>query len=141
MNTDTPLLFRPMPLRGVTLPNRLVLAPMMQYRAENGFASDWHLAHYGKFALGGFGTVMTEVVSVESAGRITHGDLGLWSDEFIPGLKRVTDFVHSQGALAAIQIGHSGRKRLKPTRLGRRWTADCIGRCARRSAVDAARSV
>ena len=110
MNTDTPLLFCPMPLRGLTLPNRLVLAPMMQYRAENGFAADWHLAHYSKFAFGGFGTVMTEVVAVEPAGRITHGDLGLWSDEFIPGLTRVTDFVHSQGALAAIQIGHAGRK-------------------------------
>ncbi len=112
MNTQTalPNLFTPYQIRDTVLPNRLVLAPMMQYRAKDGFALDWHLVHFGKFALGGFGTVMTEVVSVEPRGRITHGDLGIWSDEHIAPLKRCTDFIHSQGALAAIQIGHAGRK-------------------------------
>lgn len=106
----SPLLFTPYTIRGTTLPNRLVLAPMMQYMAKDGFASDWHLAHFAKFALGGFGTVMTEVVAVAKDGRITYGDMGLWSDEHIPGMKRFNDFIHSQGALAAIQLGHSGRK-------------------------------
>ena len=105
-----PRLFSPYQIRDTVLPNRLVLAPMMQYRSKDGFASDWHLVHFGKFALGGFGTVMTEVVSVEPCGRITHGDLGIWSDDQIAPLKRCTDFIHSQGALAAIQIGHAGRK-------------------------------
>jgi 2,4-dienoyl-CoA reductase-like NADH-dependent reductase (Old Yellow Enzyme family) len=103
-------LFTPYQLRGTTFPNRLVLAPMMQYRAIDGFVSDWHIVHLGKFALGGFGAVMTEVVAVEKTGRISCGDLGLWSDEQIVGLKRCTDFIHSQGSLAAIQIGHAGRK-------------------------------
>ena len=112
MNTQNslPKLFTPLQIRDTVLPNRLVLAPMMQYRSKDGFASDWHLVHFGKFALGGFGTVMTEVVSIEPRGRITHGDLGIWSDEHIAPLKRCTDFIHSQGALAAIQIGHAGRK-------------------------------
>ena len=105
-----PRLFSPYQIRDTVLPNRLVLAPMMQYRSKDGFASDWHLVHFGKFALGGFGTVMTEVVSVEPCGRITHGDLGIWSDDQIAPLKRCTDFIHTQGALAAIQIGHAGRK-------------------------------
>ena len=82
-------LFTPYRLRNTTFPNRLVLAPMMQYRATDGFVSDWHIVHLGKFALGGFGAVMTEVVAVEKTGRISCGDLGLWSDEQIVGLKRV----------------------------------------------------
>lgn len=107
---NIPALFSPLKVRGITFPNRLVLAPMMQYQSINGFANDWHLVHYGKFALGGFGTVMTEVVAVQERGRISYGDLGLWSDDHIPGLKRCVDFLHGQGALAAIQLGHAGRK-------------------------------
>lgn len=103
-------LFRPLQIRGTILPNRIVLAPMMQCKAVDGFMSDWHLVHYGKFALGGFGTVLTEAVAVEPAGRITHGCPGIWSDTQVPMLRRIVDFVHSQGALAAIQLGHSGRK-------------------------------
>lgn len=110
MHTNTSSLFTTYQIRGTTFPNRLVLAPMMQYRATDGFVSDWHLVHLGKFALGGFGTVMTEVVAVEKTGRISCGDLGLWSDEHIAGMKRCTDFIHSQGSLAAIQLGHAGRK-------------------------------
>ena len=110
MSIATPLLFSPYTNRETTFPNRLVLAPMMQYMAKDGFASDWHLAHFGKFALGGFGAVMTEVVAVSENGRITYGDMGLWSDAHIPGMKRFIDFIHSQHALAAIQLGHSGRK-------------------------------
>ena len=110
MVSSQSLLFSPYRIRDVTLPNRIVLAPMMQCKAINGFASDWHFAHFSKFALGGFGTVMTEAVAVEPIGRITYGDLGLWSDEFVPQLRRITDFIHEQGALAAIQLAHAGRK-------------------------------
>ena len=108
--TDTPMLLTPLMLRAATLPNRMVVAPMCQYSAVNGFAGDWHLVHLGKFALGGFGVVMTEATAVEERGRITHGDLGIWSDDHVAGLRRVTDFIHREGALAAIQIAHAGRK-------------------------------
>lgn len=107
--TDCALL-SPFKIRDTVFPNRVVLAPMMQCRAIDGHMSDWHLVHYGKFALGGFGTVMTEAVAVEPGGRISYGCPGLWSDDHIPMLRRIVDFAHSQGALAAIQLGHSGRK-------------------------------
>jgi 2,4-dienoyl-CoA reductase-like NADH-dependent reductase (Old Yellow Enzyme family) len=110
MTVEQSALFSSYKIRETTLPNRIVLAPMMQCKAVDGFASDWHFAHFSKFALGGFGTVMTEAIAVEPRGRITYGDLGLWSDEFIPDLKRITDFIHAQGALAAIQLAHAGRK-------------------------------
>ena len=112
-----PLLFQPLTIRGVTLKNRIVLAPMHQYASNQGFATDWHLMNAGKFAAGGVGLVMVESTKVERRGCGTVGDLGLWKDEFIPGLKRITDFIHAQGAVSAIQIGHSGRK----ARLTRPW--------------------
>jgi 2,4-dienoyl-CoA reductase-like NADH-dependent reductase (Old Yellow Enzyme family) len=110
MEAAQPVLFTPLKIRGAELPNRLVLAPMMQYRAFDGNINDWHLVHFGKFALGGFGVVMTEVVSVEATGRISYGDLGLWSDSQIEGMKRCTNFIHAEGSLAAVQLGHAGRK-------------------------------
>ncbi len=106
----TPLLFTPLQLRGLTLKNRLVISPMCTYTAHEGIANDWHLVHLGKLASGGAGMVFTEVVAVARDGRITHGDLGLWSDEQIEPLARVVRFMKSQGAAAAIQIGHAGRK-------------------------------
>ena len=106
----TPLLFTPLQLRGLTLKNRLVISPMCTYTAHEGIANDWHLVHLGKLASGGAGMVFTEVVAVARDGRITHGDLGLWSDEQIEPLARVVRFMKSQGAVAAIQIGHAGRK-------------------------------
>ena len=105
-----PLLFQPIPLREVRAPNRVVLAPMCQYSATDGHATDWHLVHLGKMAQGGAGIVMTEATAVEARGRITHGDLGLWSDDFVPGLARITAFVRSMGAVPAIQLAHAGRK-------------------------------
>lgn len=106
----TPLLFSPFAMRGVTARNRLMLAPMNQHRATDGLADDGLLVHLGKFALGGFGIVTTEATAVSLSGRIGPGDLGIWSDAHVPGLKRVTDYLHSRGALCAMQIGHSGRK-------------------------------
>ena len=113
----TPVLFTPLQIRDVTIRNRVVLAPMHQYAAKQGFATDWHLMNAGKYAAGGCGLVMVESTKVERRGSGTVGDLGLWKDDFIPGLKRVSDFIKSQGATAAIQIGHSGRK----ARLTRPW--------------------
>jgi 2,4-dienoyl-CoA reductase-like NADH-dependent reductase (Old Yellow Enzyme family) len=112
-----PLLFTPLQIREVTLRNRVVLAPMHQYASNQGFATDWHLMNAGRYAAGGCGLVMVESTKVERRGCGTVGDLGLWQDAFIPGLKRVTDFIKAQGATAAIQIGHSGRK----ARVTRPW--------------------
>ena len=105
-----PLLFTPLQIAGATLRNRMVLSPMCQYCAIDGYADDWHLVHLGKFALGGMGLVFTEATAVEERGRISYGDLGIWSDSFLPGLKRIADFVRAQGALPGIQIAHAGRK-------------------------------
>lgn len=105
-----PQLFSPLTLRGLTLKNRVVISPMCQYSSQDGFASDWHLVHLGKFAQGGAGLVFTEAAAVESGGRITHGDLGIWSDEHIPGLQRISAFVKSQGSVPAVQLAHAGRK-------------------------------
>lgn len=105
-----PLLFTPITLRGVTPRNRVVIPPMCQYTATDGMANDWHFAHYAKFATGGTGLIFTEAVAVEPNGRITHGDLGIWSDAHIPALKRITSFLKSQGSVPAIQLAHAGRK-------------------------------
>ncbi|MFV0472823.1 MAG: NADH:flavin oxidoreductase/NADH oxidase [Pikeienuella sp.] len=106
----TPLLFTPITLRGLTLRNRIVIAPMCQYSAEDGLANDWHFAHLAKFAIGGAGAVMTEAAAVSPEGRITHGDLGIWSDAHGEALKRVVGFMKAQGAAPGIQLGHAGRK-------------------------------
>ena len=103
-------LFEPLTLRSVTLRNRLALSPMCQYQARDGYANDYHLIHYGKFALGGFGLVMVEATGVSPEGRITHGDLGLWDDGQIEGLARISAVVKRYGAAPGIQIGHAGPK-------------------------------
>jgi 2,4-dienoyl-CoA reductase-like NADH-dependent reductase (Old Yellow Enzyme family) len=104
------LLFEPIELRAVTARNRLVVSPMCQYSAQDGHVTDWHLVHLGKFAQGGAGIVFVEATAVEARGRITHGDTGIWDDTHIAGLRRIADFVRSQGALPAIQLAHAGRK-------------------------------
>ena len=106
----SPLLFQPVELRGVRLRNRIVISPMCQYSAQDGQVTDWHLVHLGKFAQGGAGAVFVEATAVERRGRITHGDTGIWDDGHIIGLKRVTEFVKSQGAVPALQLAHAGRK-------------------------------
>jgi 2,4-dienoyl-CoA reductase-like NADH-dependent reductase (Old Yellow Enzyme family) len=104
------LLFTPLQLRDVTLKNRVVVAPMHQYSADRGFATDWHLMNAGRFAAGGAGLVIMESTKVERRGCGTVGDLGIWKDDFIPGLKRCVDFIRQHGAVPGIQLGHSGRK-------------------------------
>src|ERR1700747_612043 len=103
-------LFDPLKIRDVVLKNRIVVSPMCQYSSTDGFATDWHLVHLGSRAVGGAAMVIAEATGVAPEGRITPGCLGLWKDEHIPGLKRVTDFIHSQGSLAGIQLAHAGRK-------------------------------
>ena len=105
-----PKLFESIRLRSVQARNRVVVSPMCQYSAENGHVTDWHLVHLGKFAQGGAGIVFVEASAVESRGRITHGDVGIWDDAHIAGLKRISSFVKSQGAVPAIQLAHAGRK-------------------------------
>src|SRR5215471_5421574 len=103
-------LLSPLTIRGVTLRNRIVMSPMCQYIARDGFADDWHLVHLGSRAAGGAALVIVEATAVTRDGRITHGDLGIWSDEHVAPLARIVRFVHSQGALAGIQLAHAGRK-------------------------------
>src|SRR6478672_6118207 len=107
---STPTLLQPLTLRGLTLRNRLVVAPMCQYSVTDGFVGDYHLVHLGRFALGGFGLVIVEATGVTADGRISHGDVGLWSDEHIPGLARIADFLRAEGAAAGIQLSHAGSK-------------------------------
>ncbi len=104
------LLLQPFALRGVPLRNRVVISPMCQYSAADGVANDWHLVQYGRFAVGGAGLVFLEATAVAPEGRITHGDLGLWSEEQVPPLARVASFLKAQGAAAGLQLGHAGRK-------------------------------
>jgi len=106
---DVPL-FTPYTLRGLRLRNRIGISPMCQYSAVDGFANDWHLAHLGARAAGGAGLVIMEATGISSEGRITPGCHGIWKDEHIPFLKRITDFVKAQGAAIGIQLGHAGRK-------------------------------
>jgi 2,4-dienoyl-CoA reductase-like NADH-dependent reductase (Old Yellow Enzyme family) len=103
-------LFSPLQIGSVTLPNRIVVSPMCEYSSEDGLANDWHLVHLGSRAVGGAGLVFTEATAVTPGGRISPQDLGLWKDEHIAPLARVTAFLHSQGAHAGIQLAHAGRK-------------------------------
>ena len=104
-------LFSPISLSDVNIPNRIVVAPMCQYSANEGNATDWHLMHLGQFAVSGVGLIFTEAVGVEMTGRISPGCLALCTDEHEKNLKRVVDFCHDFGnAKMGIQIGHAGRK-------------------------------
>jgi len=103
-------LFDPITLRGVTLRNRIGVSPMCQYSATDGMPTDWHLVHLGARAVGGAGLVMTEATAVEARGRISPGDLGLWSDAQIEPLSRIVRFITDHSAVAGIQLAHAGRK-------------------------------
>lgn len=107
-------LFEPLALRGVTVPNRIAVSPMCQYSSVNGFATDWHLVHYGSRAVGGAGLVLTEAAAVTPQGRISPQDLGIWSDDHIDFLARIVHFVAQRGSVAGIQLAHAGRKASTP---------------------------
>jgi len=104
-------MFTPYTLRGLTVPNRVVVSPMAMYSAQDGLPNDFHLVHFGARALGGAGLLYTEMTCVSPAARITPGCAGLWNDEQGSAWKRIVDFVHGRsGAKMGIQLGHAGRK-------------------------------
>ncbi|MDQ2719522.1 MAG: NADH:flavin oxidoreductase/NADH oxidase [Bacteroidota bacterium] len=104
------LLFETFTIRNVELKNRIVVSPMCQYSSVDGFANDWHLVHLGTRAVGGAALVFTEATAVSPEGRITWDDLGIWKDEHIAFLKRITGFIKEQNAVPGIQLAHAGRK-------------------------------
>ncbi len=103
-------LFEPLTIRSVTLKNRIVVSPMCQYSSVDGFANDWHLVHLGSRAIGGAGLIITEACSVSPEGRISPEDLGIWKDEHIAFLQKITRFITENGSLPGIQLAHAGRK-------------------------------
>lgn len=105
-------LFAPITLRGLTVRNRIWLAPMCQYSVErqDGVPTDWHLVNLGARAQGGFGLLLTEATAVTADGRISPQDTGLWDDNQRDAWTRIVDFVHAQGAAIGVQLAHAGRK-------------------------------
>jgi 2,4-dienoyl-CoA reductase-like NADH-dependent reductase (Old Yellow Enzyme family) len=110
INKNMPLLFEPINIRSIRLKNRLTVSPMCEYSSTDGFANDWHLVHLGSRAVGGAALVFTEATAVSPEGRITTDDLGIWKDEHIAFLKRITFFIETHGAVPGIQLAHAGRK-------------------------------
>src|SRR5512134_2974135 len=106
-----PRLFEPITLRGLTLPNRIMVSPMCQYSAVDGRATDWHLAHLGSLALSGAGLLCVEATAVVPEGRITPGCLGLWDDGCEAALAQVARMIRNVSPIKlAIQLAHAGRK-------------------------------
>ncbi|MEC8028921.1 MAG: NADH:flavin oxidoreductase/NADH oxidase, partial [Pseudomonadota bacterium] len=108
--STSPQLFSPLTLRGVTLPNRIVLSPLCMYSGKDGVANDWHFAHLSTFARGRVGLIFAEATAVEPRGRITPRCLGIWNDEQVEAFKPITAFIESMGSVPAIQLAHAGRK-------------------------------
>jgi len=104
------LLFTPIQIRNVVFRNRIVVSPMCQYSATDGFANDWHLVHIGSRAVGGATLTIMEATAVSPEGRISPFDLGLWKDEQIEPLTRINRFVEGQSCVPGIQLAHAGRK-------------------------------
>jgi 2,4-dienoyl-CoA reductase-like NADH-dependent reductase (Old Yellow Enzyme family) len=103
-------LFSPLPMRGITCRNRIAVSPMCQYSSVDGMADEWHLVHLGSRAVGGAGLVFTEAAAVQAEGRISPADLGIYREEHVAPLRRITNFLHRHGAVAGIQLAHAGRK-------------------------------
>lgn len=106
--TQQPMLFEPFAMKGVTARNRIVLSPMCQYRSVDGSPTDWHLVSLGRYAIGGVGIVFYEETAVEARGRKTPTCAGLYRDDQVPAYRRITDFLKANGAVPAMQLGHSG---------------------------------
>lgn len=104
------ILFSSLSLKNISLKNRLVVSPMCQYSAVDGFANNWHLVHLGQFAMGGAAAIIQEATAVSPEGRISAGDLGIWKDEQIEKLKEITTFIKEQNSIPGIQLAHAGRK-------------------------------
>lgn len=106
----TPQLFTPLAIRGITLKNRIVVSPMCQYSSEDGFANDWHFVHLGSRAIGGAALIFCEATAVCPEGRISLHDMGIWKDEHIAELKKITAFITQHGSVPGMQLAHAGRK-------------------------------
>lgn len=111
-------LFEPLTIKDITLRNRIGVSPMCQYSYRDGISNDWQVVHLGTRAVGGVGLIITEATAVEPRGRITPWDVGIWSDEHIEPLRKVTKVIKENGAVAGIQIAHAGRKACT----GQPWT-------------------
>ena len=109
-NKPTPLLFTPMKLRDLVIPNRVIASPMCQYTSDDGAPNDWHIMHLGRLAIGGCGIVFGEETAVEPNGRKTYSCAGIYNSSQLPAYRRLTDVIKANGAVPAIQLGHSGRK-------------------------------
>jgi len=105
-----PILFSPLQLRSLTLPNRIIVSPMCQYSCEDGMPNEWHFVHLGSRAVGGASLVFVEASGVTPEGRITPWDAGIWSEAHGRAWKPVADFIRAQGAVPGIQLAHAGRK-------------------------------
>ncbi|MEO8584073.1 MAG: NADH:flavin oxidoreductase/NADH oxidase [Flavitalea sp.] len=103
-------LFEPLKIRSIQLKNRIAVSPMCEYSSVDGFANDWHLVHLGARAVGGAGLIISEATAVVPEGRISPDDLGIWKDEHIEFLKRITTFIIQHNAVPGIQLAHAGRK-------------------------------
>jgi 2,4-dienoyl-CoA reductase-like NADH-dependent reductase (Old Yellow Enzyme family) len=103
-------LFESLQIGDITFANRIVCSPMCQYSSVDGFANDWHLVHLGSRAVGKAALVIAEASAVSPEGRITASDLGIWKDDHIGFLQRITAFLDSQGTIPGIQLAHAGRK-------------------------------
>jgi 2,4-dienoyl-CoA reductase-like NADH-dependent reductase (Old Yellow Enzyme family) len=104
------MLFSPLSIHSIQFKNRIVVSPMCQYSSKDGFATDWHLVHLGSRAVGGAGLIITEATAISPEGRISPDDLGIWKDDHILNLTRITQFIRHNGSVAGIQLAHAGRK-------------------------------
>jgi 2,4-dienoyl-CoA reductase-like NADH-dependent reductase (Old Yellow Enzyme family) len=137
LSSKTPTLFTPLQIRNATLRNRIIVSPMCQYSTapngpQIGALTDWHVATLGHYAIKGAALVFVEATSVQPNGRISPNCPGLWDDAQIEGLKRVADFVKSQGALVGIQLAHAGRK----SSTAAQWVSTVLGRKSKRADKD-----
>jgi 2,4-dienoyl-CoA reductase-like NADH-dependent reductase (Old Yellow Enzyme family) len=137
LSSKTPTLFTPLQIRNATLRNRIIVSPMCQYSAASdgpqiGSLTDWHIATLGHYAIKGAALVFVEATSVQFNGRISPNCSGLWDDAQIEGLKRVADFVKSQGALVGVQLAHAGRK----SSTAAQWMSRVQGRKSKRADKD-----
>ncbi|MCJ8006756.1 NADPH dehydrogenase NamA [Lederbergia wuyishanensis] len=105
-------LFTPFKVKNITIKNRIVMSPMCMYSCSNedGMVGDWHYTHYTSRAVGQVGLIIVEATAVTPQGRISPRDLGIWSDDHIDGLSKLTQMIEEHGAVSGIQIAHAGRK-------------------------------
>lgn len=103
-------LFSPIKIGSLELKNRIIMSPMCQYSATDGFVNNWHFVHYATRAVGGCAAIIQEATAISPEGRISYGDLGIWKDEHIEGLLKITSFMDQYGAIPGIQLAHAGRK-------------------------------